>query len=309
MQVTAPHGSFKEIGMNGTVRGRTLWCFLALALVALPEAMALPLSPLRWVTNLDERCYLPLPPAPTAGVAVNLTFLDPVLVHMGLQAGTVTLGTLAKLCVPVEKNNTPPPPDTLPYVSYLDWSCFNISGPSLGISLNLTQLNPIISVLFGPNVTVNVGVPQQLCVPVYKNNVVPTPDVQHLVQYMDVECFAVTSSQQIAGRPITLSHLNPLFTGRSPETLTFPVPGPTQLCVPVAKDTEMAPTDVLPYVQYSDVLCYPLLGVSLDSILTLNQLDQVLINKGLKAETISAGRAFQLCVPVEKNGDVPPGKP
>ncbi len=295
--------------MSRTFRGRTVWCFLALSLLAIPSARALPLSPLRWVSNLDERCYLPLSSPPSLGIAVNLTFLDPVLVGMGLQAGTVTLTTLAKLCVPVEKNSTPPPADTLPYISYLDWSCYNVTGPSLNVSLNLTQLNPIISTLFGPNVTVAVGVPQQLCTPVYKNNVAPTPDVQRFVQYMDVECFAVTSNQQIANRQITLSHLNPLFTGRAPETLTFPLPGPNQLCVPVAKDTEMAPADVLPYVQYSDVLCYPLLGVSLDSLLTLSPLDQELIFKGLKAVSISAGRPINLCVPVEKNGDIPPGKP
>ncbi len=295
--------------MSRTARRRTVWSLFALVFVALPNVvLALPASPRRFVDNLDERCYVLLQPPPAPGVTLKLAFLDPVLVAKGLQAGTFTLQPPPKICVPVEKNNTPPPPDTLPYMSYLDWLCYGITGPSLNLTLDLTQLNPIMSTLFGPTVTVNVGVPQQLCVPVYKNNVIPPSDVQHLVDYVDVECFAVTSTQQIANKPITLTHLNPLFSGRPPENLTFPTPGPSQLCVPVAKEGDIPPADVLPYVEYSDVLCYPLGGISLDSLLTLTQLDPVMIPR-VGPTNISAGRPLSLCVPVAKNGDIPPGTP
>src|SRR4029077_10043756 len=103
-----------------------------------------------------------------------------------------------------------PPGDTNPYISFLDWECFAITGPSLGISLDLNQLNPVISTLFGSGVTVTVGAPQLLCAPVSKNSTIPSSDTQKLVDYVDVECFGVTSSQQIAGHAITLNHLNPL---------------------------------------------------------------------------------------------------
>ena len=150
--------------------------------------------------------------------------------------------------------------------------------------------------------------PQQLCVPVYKNSTAPTLEVQKLVEYVDVECFAVTSSQQIAGKPITLNHLNPLFSGRAAENLTFPTPGPTQLCVPVAKNGDMPSSDIIQYVEYSDVLCYPMLGVSLDAILTLTQLDPVLLNHYfVNPQSFSVGPSRSLCVPVEKNHDLPPG--
>ncbi len=292
------------------------WCtvaasLLAASLLAPTLVMGLPASPRRWVDNLDERCYQFLGNQTPLNATVSLTFLDPVLVAMGLQAGNVLLGAPQKLCVPVEKNLTPPPSDTLPYISQLDWECFAISGPSLGINLDLNQLNPIIATLFGSGVTVTVGAPQQLCVPVYKNTTVPSTDVQKLVDYVDVECFGVTSSQSIAGKPITLSHLNPLFSGRTPENLTFPTPGPFQLCVPVAKNGDVPSSDILPYVEYSDVLCYPMLGVSLDSILTLTQLDPVLLGSPyfVKPVTFSVGPSRSLCVPVEKNHDLPPGTP
>jgi hypothetical protein len=78
--------------------------------------------------------------------------------------------------------------------------------------------------------------------------------------------------------------------------------------VPVAKEGDIPPSDVLPYVEYSDTLCYPLGGISLDSLLTLTQLDPVMSPK-VGPTNISAGRAISLCVPVAKNGDIPPGTP
>src|SRR5258706_1725485 len=166
-----------------------------------------------------------------------------------------------------------------------------------------------IAQVLGPTVTVKVGEAQQLCVPVVKNNVKPPPDVQQLGQFVDVECFGVTSNQQIAGKPITLSHLNPMFSGRPPENLKFLKPGPTQICVPVAKNGQMPPTSILQFVQYSDVLCYPMGGINLDSLLILTQLDPEMIAKKVAPEKVSVGVSRSLCVPVAKDGDLPPGKP
>jgi hypothetical protein len=299
----------EEDGMR-TIAGRhTLWCVVALAsLAAASAASPLPSSPRRFVDNLDERCYQILPPQPPLNLQLALSFLDPVLVKKGLHPDAVVLQEPQKLCVPIEKNNTPPPGDTLPFIANLDWKCYGVKGASLGVKLQLTQLNKIAAKLLGPTVDVTVGEPQQLCVPVMKNKFVPQPAVQHLVQFVDVECYAVKSNQKVAGQAITLSHLNPLFKTRPPETLKFTAP-PTQLCVPVAKDGQTPPSDVLPFVQHADVLCYPMGGINLDSLLTLTQLDPVMLAHKVAPEKVSAGAARSLCLPVAKDGDLPPGKP
>jgi len=288
---------------------RMLGCVAVLGSLAVASAASpLPSSPRRFVDNLDERCYQILPPQPPLNLQLALSFLDPVLVKKGLKAAGVVLQEPQRLCVPVEKNNVPPPGDTLPFISALDWKCYGVKGPSLGVKLQLTQLNKIAAKLLGPTVEVVVGPPQQLCVPVMKNKWVPQPAVQHLDQYVDVECYAVQSTQSVAGKPITLSHLNPLFKSRPPEPLKFTLP-PTQLCVPVAKDNQTPPPDVLPFVRYADVLCYPMGGINLDSLLTLTQLDPVMLAHKVLPEKVSVGVARTLCLPVAKDGDLPPGAP
>jgi hypothetical protein len=295
--------------MNKLAGRRSLWCVFVLASLWMPAASAaLPASPRRFVDNLDERCYL-IQGQPALGLTLNLTFLDPVLVKQGLKAGSVVLQEPQKLCVPVKKNGIAPPPDTLPFVQFLDWKCYGIKGEPLKLSLELTQLNQTIAKVLGPTVKVAVGEAQQLCVPVVKNNVVAPPAVKSFVQFLDVECFGVTSNQQIAGKPITLAHLNPMFAGRTPENLKFPTPGPNQLCTPVAKENQMPPSGILPFIRYSDVLCYPMGGINLDSLLTLTQLDPVMIAKKVAPEKVSVGLARSFCVPVAKNGDLPPGAP
>jgi len=293
-----------------TIAGRrTLWCAIALVALAAPGAASpLPSSPRRFVDNLDERCYQILQPQPPLNLKLGLDFLDPLLVKKGLHPGSVVLQVPQSLCVPVEKDKTAPAGDTLPFITSLDWKCYGAKGASLNLKLKLTQLNPIAAKLLGPDVEVAVGALQQLCVPVMKNQWVPQPAVQHLDQYVDVACYAVQSTQKVAGVPITLSHLNPLFTQRPPEKLKFTLP-PTQLCVPVAKDGQTPPADVLPFVQYADVLCYPMAGINLDALLTLTQLDPVMLAHKVKPEKVSVGVPRTLCLPVAKDGDLPPGKP
>lgn len=299
------------IDRRSKLRRNVMLSLWAASLLAPTLAMGLPASPRRWVDNLDERCFQILGTPAPVNQPVALTFLDPVLVGMGLDPGTVLIQAPQQLCMPVEKNGVAPPADTLPYISYLDWECYGINGPSLDVTLNLTQLNPVVASLLGSGVKVTLGAPQQLCVPAFKNAAGPSADVQKLVSYVDVECFAVTSSQSIAGTPITLNHLNPLFTTRPPENLTFSSPGPSQICVPVAKNGDIPSADILQYVEYSDVLCYPMLQGGIDHTLNLSHLDPVLLAPpySLKPATLLIGLSKTLCVPVAKNGDLPPGTP
>jgi hypothetical protein len=263
----------------------------------------LPVSPRRFVDNLDVRCYQIS--GPSLNVPLRLDHLNPLFVGMHLPFENVVLGAPQQLCVPVEKNGIAPPPDTLPFIQYVDWKCYGISGPPLNLPLTLTQLNPVIAGLLGSKVGVTVGSPQQLCVPVVKNNVTPPQNVLALVQYLDVKCYAVTTSAS-ASATVTLSHLNPLFSTLPRENSTIG-PAPVQLCVPVTKNQQPVPTTVVQYIQYSDVLCYPASGAPLGQNLTLSHINPVLVAMGLPRENVFVGNSLSLCVPVAKNGMLPPG--
>lgn len=283
-------------------------CLFVLTLLSISAAAfaQLPVSPRRFVDNLDVRCYQ-ISGQPPLNLALRLDHLNPLFVSMHLPFENVVLGSPQQLCVPVEKNGVVPPPDTLPFIQYIDWKCYGITGSPLNIPLTLTQLNPVISSLLGPTVSVAVGAPQQLCVPVVKNNVNPPANVLALVQYLDVKCYGVTTSQSTSAT-VTLSHLNPLFSTLPRENSVIG-PQPVQLCVPVTKNQAVIPTTVAQYIAYSDVLCYPATGAPLGQNLTLTHINPVLVAKGLPRENVFVGNSLKLCVPVAKNGMLPPGTP
>ncbi|HSK78089.1 MAG TPA: hypothetical protein VLQ45_16675 [Thermoanaerobaculia bacterium] len=280
---------------------------LLLAVLALPAAVtaqALP-TPARFVENLDVRCYR-IPNQPPLNVNLRLDHLNPVFISKGLPPEFVTLFEPQELCVPVQKDQQVPPPDVLPFIRYVDLKCYRITGPPINVDLSLSQLNPVIAHKFGPDVKVTVREPQQLCVPVAKNNMVPPTAILNLISQLDVKCYRVESSQVVSDT-IGLTHLNPLFSNTTPETVKIPGPAPRQLCVPVAKNQQIPPPAVLPIIRFSDVLCYDILGLPLNMQLTLNHLNPVLRNMGLPAENVFVTDSTKLCVPVAKDGQVPPG--
>jgi hypothetical protein len=281
---------------------------VAFALVLLPVAagaQALP-SPRQFVDNLDLRCYQ-IPNQSPLNQPLRLDHLNPVLVGMGLPFENVTLQQPQELCVPVKKNSVPPPSNVLPFIEWLDWKCYGITGPDINTSLTLTQLNPTISAMLGPMVKVVAHVPQELCTPVLKSftssPTLPPPAVQALVQWLDVKCYSVSAPSTAAG--LTLTHLNPLFSTIPPESVS--IGSAIQLCVPVEKNQTPPPSSVLPIVQYSDVLCYSLAGSPLNMNLWLTHLNPVLLGLHLQQEFVPIGASTKLCVPVAKNGMLPPG--
>ncbi|HEX4495437.1 MAG TPA: hypothetical protein VIE43_07200 [Thermoanaerobaculia bacterium] len=292
--------------MNRAVGKILVGCLFVLTLLSIPAAAfaQLPASPRRFVDNLDVRCYQ-ITGQPPLNLPLRLDHLNPLFVSMKLPFENVVLGSPQQLCVPVEKNGVAPPSDTLPFIQYIDWKCYATTGSPLNIPLTLTQLNPVISSLLGPTVPVSVGAPQQLCVPVVKNNVTPPANVLALVQYLDVKCYGVTTSQS-SSATVTLSHLNPLFSALPRENSVIG-PQPVQLCVPVTKNQQAVPASVLPYIQYSDVLCYPATGAPLGQNLTLTHLNPLFVSMGLPRENVFVGNSLKLCVPVAKNGMLPPG--
>jgi hypothetical protein len=263
---------------------------------------ALP-TPAQFTQFLDVRCYQ-IPNQPPINVPLRLDHLNPVLVHMGLPPEQVVLGAPQDLCVPVQKNNFAPTQNVLPFIQFVDWKCYGIKGPALNLPLHLDHLNPVIKGLFGPGDDVIVREPQQLCVPIAKNGKLPPAAVRHLVESLDVKCYRVDSTQHVSGI-LALKHLNPLFAPLPPENTTVVGP-PIQLCVPVAKNAVTPPADVLPIIQYSDVLCYPLIGNPLNAQLRLSHLNPVLIGMHLPDENVFVGNSDKLCVPVAKNGNFPP---
>jgi hypothetical protein len=282
---------------------------LGLAAAGAAGGQALP-TPRQFVDNLDMRCY-EITDQPSVDQPLRLDHLNPVLINMHLPYESITLEEPQDLCVPVYKNSTPPPSNVLPFIEWLDWKCYGLGpvGSDLNVPLTLTQLNPIIASLLGPTVQVTVNYAEQLCVPVLKSttSTPPTPpaDVQALVEWLDVKCYSITAPTSEAS--LSLTHLNPLFSGYPAEKVT--ISGPVQLCVPVEKNQTPPPATVAQIVAYSDVLCYELDGEPLDQNLWLTHLNPVLLGLGLEQEFVPVGASDKLCVPVAKNGMLPPGSP
>src|SRR3954454_17929348 len=102
----------------------------------MPGHAQLPASPRRFGDFLDVRCYQ-ISGQPPLNVPLRLTHLNPVL--SGLPIESVTLQDPQQLCVPVRKETQTAPPDTAPFIKFVDWKCYGIDGPSVDFPLTLTQ--------------------------------------------------------------------------------------------------------------------------------------------------------------------------
>lgn len=285
-----------------------IFCLLAFILLPAAASAHWP-TPAAFVSFLDVRCY-DIRPQPLLDVPLRLDHLNPYFQSLNLPHEDVKLREAEQLCVPVVKNDYRPPLVVQRVLEFVDWKCYGIEGPALDIDVRLTQLNRVIYDMFGAEVKVRVGQPQQLCVPVAKRSPttqspVPPPDVLEIIQWLDVKCYEVKSDQIAQGR-IQLTHLNPLLADLPPEVVEFVEWYPTQLCVPVAKDQYFPPHNVYNFAAYSDVLCYRIRGRALDTDLWLNHLNPVLRAMGLPPEFVRVGATEELCVPVAKEDFFPP---
>jgi hypothetical protein len=236
-------------------------------------------DPKAFVPWLDLNCYVPDATAQqqTLNRTVTITQLNPRLATV--PPHQVTVGNLQELCVPVMKNKTVPPA-SLPWERFVDLACYGLpDGPTFGFQMALTQLNPVLR-RTNPQLpqlsdVVTLGAAQQLCVPVAKNpqQLPLPPEVQQLIQYLDLECFAVQNPMFALQSPLTLSHLNPLLAGFPDETAQALTP--SQVCLPVQKNDVAPPAGVLAVVRAVDIEKYKLLppGQTLTVSLTLHQLN------------------------------------
>jgi hypothetical protein len=191
-------------------------------------------------------------------------------------------------------------------VGQIDLKCYAITGEALNLPLRLDHLNPLLMRL--PPEEVIVLEPQQLCVPVAKEGVFPPDEVLRLVQYIDLKCYSIQRSNPL-NMPLLLDHLNPVLRqmGLPPEQVQ--VLDSEQLCVPVAKEGVIPPDDVLPVIEQIDQRCYRIEPrIPLDLPLHLDHLNPVLQDLGVPPEDVIVREPLQLCVPVAKNGQFPPGE-
>jgi hypothetical protein len=271
-----------------------------------PEPEPAPLPPLpgarEFVSGLDLECFNTTGPALNQGL--TLTHLNPVLLALGLPSHNVIIRELRQTCVPVRKNGVFPSPAALPFIRHVDFACYRIEAAPLPnpVPLNLTHLNPVLAGL--PVHGVRLLQPEQLCLPVRKNNVVPPAAVLSLIRFLDLECWRVEpGAHPVFG--VNLQQLNPQLAGIPPHGMTL-IPTPRQLCVPVRKNTQAIPAAVLNIIRWVDLekftsaqpINLPAVGVVLHH---LNPLFAA-----FPPVQVALQQAVSLMVPVAKNGQFPP---
>lgn len=266
-----------------------------------PSTAALP-TPKEFVSGLDLECYET--PGPALNLTVQLSHLNPVLVQLGLPAHAVIIRNLVETCVPVMKNGVPPPGNALPFIQHVDLACYRVEAAALAtpVPLTLHHLNPVL-VDFARH-GVKLVQPDSLCLPVMKNNVVPPAEVLSLVRYLDLECWNTTFDPH-PSFGLTLHQLNPQLTSIPRHDLGL-VTDRRKLCVPVRKNNQVIPADVLNIIRWVDLerfLANP--QVTVPAVpLVLGHLNPLYTT--LPPVQVSLQRAFGLMVPVGKNGTSPP---
>jgi hypothetical protein len=263
-------------------------------------ALALP-GPNQFVSALDLECFDT--PGPALNIAIGLRHLNPVLIGLGFPAHQVIIRELQQTCVPVLKNGVVPPPAVLPFVQHVDLACYRVDSPPVTPkTLALKHLNPVLAGF--PVHGMTIVQPAQLCVPVAKNGVLPPPEVLRLVQYIDLECYRGDPGvHPIFG--VNLRQLNPQLGGILPHNMTL-IPQQRQLCVPVQKNVQPIPNDVLNIVRWVDlekfVASPPVIIAPVP--VTLSHLNPLFTT--LPRVPVILERGTALMVPVSKNGATPP---
>ncbi|MDP9866000.1 MULTISPECIES: hypothetical protein [Streptosporangium] len=273
---------------------------LAVAFLCVPPASALALpTPKDLTAFLDLECFRTSPYQPPAAT-LTLRHINPVLSTLPIE--TVTLGQREQLCVPVAKNTQVPPSPAIDFIKYIDLACYKISGTTVTTGLVLSHLNPLFQTL--PRTQISMNTPQQLCVPVIKNNVAPPPEVLSLVRHIDLKCYGITPNTPL-NQQLSLRQLNPVLTPMIP-THGAQVLYARQLCVPVQKAGDNIPSEVFNIVRWIDLEKFDLATPALPTVsLTLRHINPVLA--GLPIEQAVLSGASQLALPVAKNGNFPPG--
>jgi hypothetical protein len=185
-------------------------------------------------------------------------------------------------------------PSPLRFTSSLDLECFRTNPYTPPAVTVLTRhLNPVLSNL--PAEYVTLGPREQLCVPVAKNNMIPTDDVIDFLRYVDLSCYRIQGVN--VNTTLRITHLNPVLADVAPKAVVITVP--QQLCVPVVKNGAVPPDEVRRLVSYIDLKCYAEQPqTSLHKGLILSHLNPLFANLPRHQADVTFNR--QLCVPVAK---------
>jgi len=130
------------------------------------------------------------------------------------------------------------------------------------------------------------------------------PSPQALESSLDLECYRTPGPS--LDLTVNLTHLNPVLIGLGLPAHPVILRELAQTCVPVRKNTTPPAPAALPYVRQIDFACYRVDAQPLANPVPLNltHLNPVLAN--LPAHNVALTRPAQLCVPVAKNGVLPP---
>lgn len=243
-------------------------------------------------------------------------FLSAVLLLAGTAIFMMSTNSRAQESADAAIAPIPILPTPYDLVSNLDLACHNVRGgqtPARSVTIN--HLNPVLRAVGMKKELAQLGRLEQLCVPVAKNNVTPPRPALDYIRWIDLACYKAESDyippEEL--NPLKLSHLNPVLRemGLPPEKV---IVGPLeQVCVPVEKkkpnasdDEQIEPPDyVKRLIEHVDVACYAIKphNETDDFHLHLTHLNPVLKDK---EDDITAKMPEQLCVPVAKNGWIPP---
>src|SRR6476469_1009226 len=259
---------------------------------ALPDAFP-------YVSSLDLECFRTNPYQPPQK-PLTLTHLNPVLA--GQAPWTIQgLGPRTQLCSPVMKNDRLPPEDVLDFVRFTDLSCYRIGGPNIQFPVKLSHLNPVLKDF--PDRAVTLLAPEQLCVPVIKNDEKPPDAVLRFVEFIDLACYRETPQVPLE-TTLKLTQLNRALSDVQPTDVR--VRENRQLCVPVRKNAQKIPDDVLKIVQYIDLEKFDIIAPTMAPFtLRLTHINPP--PASLPAEEATLQARWQLAVPMAKTGNVPTG--
>lgn len=130
----------------------------------------------------------------------------------------------------------------------------------------------------------------------------PTP--KQLVSGLDLECYRTPGPSM--DFDLTLTHLNPVLRDLGLPQHQVRIKELVQTCVPVRKNNAWPAQPALPFIRHIDFACYRVEAEPFPSPIAINltHLNPVLAN--LPQHTVYLERPAQLCLPVAKNGKLPP---
>jgi hypothetical protein len=189
-------------------------------------------------------------------------------------------------------------PTPFELASQLDLECRSAQGAPPALELDIRQLNPVLQGVL-PDQKATLGPLEEVCVPVAKNNHIPTEPARRVIRGIDLACYRAEAPP--VDVQVIASHLNPVLAHLPPEAVHLVQL--QQVCVPVAKNGVIPPEPMLSIIKHMDFGCYGLEQPTADANtnLLLSHLNPVLVQQGLPSHVVQMDRARQLCVPIGKN--------